>query len=91
MDKRQLANSIWTAANEMRGSLDATDYKDFILGFLFYKYLSDKEVEYFIDNGVPAEELPVELTNASEANPHIYFTNARDNLGYYIAYEDLFE
>ncbi|WP_068169849.1 type I restriction-modification system subunit M [Rothia sp. ND6WE1A] len=91
MDKRQLANSIWTAANEMRGSLDATDYKDFILGFLFYKYLSDKEVEYFIDNGVPAEELPVELTNASEANSHIYFTNARDNLGYYIAYEDLFE
>lgn len=91
MDKRQLANSIWTAANEMRGSLDATDYKDFILGFLFYKYLSDKEVEYFINNGVPAEDLSVELTHASEASPHLYFTNSRDNLGYYIAYEDLFE
>lgn len=91
MDKRQLANSIWSAANEMRGSLDANDYKDFILGFLFYKYLSDKEVEYFISNGAPAEELPVELTHASEANSHLYFKIARDNLGYYIAHDDLFE
>ena len=52
MDKQTLAKIIWESANAMRASgMNAADYKDFILGFIFYKYLSDKEVVYLKKNG----------------------------------------
>ena len=43
MNKQQLANKIWAAANKMRSKIEANEYKDYILGFIFYKFLSDKE------------------------------------------------
>jgi Type I restriction-modification system methyltransferase subunit len=44
MNKQQLASRIWEAANRMRSKIEAHEYKDYILGFIFYKYLSDKEM-----------------------------------------------
>ena len=41
MNKQQLANKIWKSANQMRSKIEANEYKDFILGFMFYKYLSE--------------------------------------------------
>lgn len=46
MNKQQLANKIWESANRMRSKIEANEYKDYILGFIFYKFLSDKEVEF---------------------------------------------
>lgn len=46
MNKQQLAQKIWASANQMRSKIEASEYKDFILGFIFYKYLSDKEIEF---------------------------------------------
>ena len=43
MNKQQLAQKIWASANQMRSKIEASEYKDFILGFIFYKYLSDKQ------------------------------------------------
>ena len=40
MNKQQLANRIWASANNMRNKIDANEYKDYILGFIFYKFLS---------------------------------------------------
>ncbi len=42
MNKQQLAAKIWESANQMRSKIEANEYKDYILGFIFYKYLSDK-------------------------------------------------
>ena len=44
MNKRQLASTIWKSANEMRSKIEANEYKDYILGFIFYRYLSEKEL-----------------------------------------------
>ena len=38
MNKHQLASTIWESANQMRSKIEANEYKDFILGFIFYKY-----------------------------------------------------
>ena len=46
MNKQQLASKIWESANKMRSKIEANEYKDYILGFIFYKFLSDKEVKY---------------------------------------------
>ena len=45
MNKQQLAAKIWESANKMRSKIEANEYKDYILGFIFYKFLSEKEVK----------------------------------------------
>ena len=44
MNKQKLANKIWASANKMRSKIEANEYKDYILGFIFYKFLSEQEV-----------------------------------------------
>ena len=46
MNKQQLASKIWETANNLRSKIKANEYKDYILGFMFYKYLSDNEERY---------------------------------------------
>ena len=41
MNKQQLASKIWESANKMRSKIEANEYKDYLLGIVFYKYLSD--------------------------------------------------
>lgn len=58
MNKQQLAAKIWESANKMRSKIEANDYKDYILGFIFYKFLSEKEVKYLKANDWIDEYLP---------------------------------
>jgi type I restriction enzyme M protein len=58
MNKQQLANKIWASANKMRSKIDANEYKDYILGLIFYKFLSDNEVRYLKRNGFTDSTLP---------------------------------
>ena len=85
MNKQQLAATIWESANQMRSKIEANEYKDFILGFIFYKYLSDKEVRFFKSEGVSEED----IEKLSEANRE-RVAYAQRKLGYFIAYENLF-
>lgn len=61
MNKQQLAARIWESANKMRSKIEANEYKDYILGFIFYKFLSEKEVKYLKENDWTDEYLS-ELT-----------------------------
>lgn len=54
MNKHQLASRIWASAKEIRSKIDANEYKDYILGFIFYKFLSEKEEEYLFKEGFAA-------------------------------------
>ena len=54
----QLKNHVWSAADILRGSIDSSDYKSFILGLLFVKRLSDRfeeEAEKLIARGMPED------------------------------------
>jgi type I restriction enzyme M protein len=44
--KKQLEQQLWNIANTLRGKMDADEFRDYILGFIFYKYLSDKQLQY---------------------------------------------
>ena len=86
MNKQQLASNIWALANELRGKVPAATYKDYMLGFLFYKYLSDKEENYLIQKlDYTKEDLPE--VNEEDNQPN---KNCMDNLGYFISYSNLF-
>jgi type I restriction enzyme M protein len=41
-NQQQLHQTLWNIANDLRGNMDADDFRDYILGFIFYKYLSKK-------------------------------------------------
>ena len=43
LKKSDLYSSLWSSADELRGSMDASQYKDYVLTMLFVKYVSDKE------------------------------------------------
>ncbi len=44
--KKLLQTQLWAIANELRGKMDADEFRDYILGFIFYKYLSEKQYLY---------------------------------------------
>ena len=44
--KKALEQQLWNIANELRGKMDADEFRDYILGFIFYKYLSEKMEDY---------------------------------------------
>lgn len=85
MNKQQLAAKIWESANKMRSKIEANEYKDYILGFMFYKFLSEKELKYLKATGWTDEYLPE--VNESD---HEVATNVKKNIGYFISYENLF-
>ena len=85
MNKHQLASTIWESANQIRSKIEANEYKDFILGFIFYKYLSDKEVQFFEGIGM-TEEMVKQLDDSQKK----YVNHAQRKLGYFIAYDNLF-
>ncbi len=80
MNKQQLASKIWQTANKMRSKIEANDYKDYILGFIFYKYLSDKEVNYLLSHDWEEEDIYTELNDDEEDA----IADLQKNLGYYI-------
>ena len=41
--KQALERQLWNIANDLRGKMDADEFKDYILGFIFYKYLSERQ------------------------------------------------
>ncbi len=52
--KRKLEQKLWDIANTLRGKMDADEFRDYILGFIFYKYLSEKMHRYA--NSILAED-----------------------------------
>ena len=85
MNKQQLAQKIWQSANKMRSKIEANEYKDYILGFIFYKFLSDKETEFLVAQGMTKRE----IKELSEADSKVV-KYIKQNIGYFISYKDLF-
>ena len=54
-EKRQLMQQLWNIANTLRGKMNADEYRDYILGFIFYKYLSEK-LHLYANNKLLAED-----------------------------------
>ncbi len=86
MNKQQLASLIWDSCNDLRGSISAVEYKDVILGLIFYRFVSEKEVMELKKQDWTDEAMAEELNE--EDSETIKW--CQEHLGYYIAYENLF-
>lgn len=85
MNKQQLASKIWDSANKMRSKIEANEYKDYILGFMFYKFLSDKEQAFLEANDFSQADIEVLTEEDTETVEFI-----KNGIGYFIAYDNLF-
>ena len=90
MNKQQLANRIWASANKMRSKIDASEYKDYILGLIFYKFLSDNEVAHLKKSGWTEEDLPDLVENYDDEDMAVTIEDCKNSIGYFIEYKNLF-
>lgn len=61
---QNISDQLWAIANDLRGTMDASSFKDYILPFLFYKYLSLRQEDYLVEGGLVD---PVEGQSVNEA------------------------
>lgn len=86
MNKQELATRIWESANAMRSKIEANEYKDYILGFIFYKFLAEKQEQFLLSSGMSRGEFPELLVEKD----HDTVRFVQDNIGYFISYDNLY-
>ena len=91
--KIKLQAQLWKIADELRGNMNADEFRDYILGFIFYKYLSEKMLVYA--NGILSEDAInyKEIQEATEEG-QAYLDAVRDvsveKIGYFLRPSELF-
>lgn len=92
--QQQLRAQLWNVANTLRGNMSAGDFMYFSLGFIFYKYLSEK-IEKHIDAALVDDEITFKQLwalnddDADELKAEVK-NQCMDNIGYFIEPEFLF-
>ena len=85
-ERAQLHSTIWRIANDLRGSVDGWDFKQYVLGMLFYRYLSERLVKHLSDasSGGNYAALPDSFIDAEGKRDVI------KNLGFFLLPSELF-
>lgn len=91
----EIKRRLWDGANELRGSMDASRYKDYMLGLMFYKFLSDKTLETFKTTAGIGQVTESELVERYIAARNDYGEDLEKMiqgvLGYYVSAEYLYQ
>lgn len=93
--KRQLQQQLWNIANTLRGKMDADEFRDYILGFIFYKYLSEKihftANKILLDSGEDVDYNDVdENSEAGKEIVEAIYEEVVEDLGYFLKPSELF-
>jgi type I restriction enzyme M protein len=91
--KSNLETQLWNIANTLRGKMNADEFRDYILGFIFYKYLSEK-MNLFADDilqpdGIKFKDITPKTEN-SAAFIEAVREDALEKLGYFLSPNELF-
>lgn len=90
-ERAELHRTIWNIANELRGSVDGWDFKSYVLGMLFYRYISENLTSYVNTDEIDAGTVDFNYADLSDAEAE----QARDDLvktkGFFILPSELFE
>lgn len=91
--KKLLEQQLWNIANTLRGKMNADEFRDYILGFIFYKYLAEK-MEIFANSIL--EQDNIQFRNIDENTPEgqefieAIKEESLENLGYFLKPSELF-
>ncbi|WP_458627774.1 type I restriction-modification system subunit M [Winogradskyella sp. PC D3.3] len=91
--KKLLEKQLWAIANLLRGKMDADDYRNYILGFIFFKYLSEK-LHLYANKILAPDGLTYEQLDENSDNGKIYVEAVKKacvkELGYFLKPSELF-
>lgn len=91
MNKQHLAGRIWASANKLRGKIDPNEYKDYILGLIFYKFLSDILVKFLQeDMDIPEDDLKYVVEDFNDPDLANLIHECQKRKGFFIEYKYLF-
>jgi len=92
--KRQLNQQLWNIANTLRGKMDADEFRDYILGFIFYKYLSEK-MEIYANDMLKRDKMNYLDISENTSKGKEYLEAIREEslekLGYFLLPSELFK
>ena len=92
-DKKNLEQQLWNIANTLRGKMSADEFRNYILGFIFYKYLSEKMETYADEilkvDGVSFHSID-ESSSSGEELLEAVREEAIEKLGYFLNPSELF-
>lgn len=91
--KKLLEKQLWAIANLLRGKMDADDYRNYILGFIFFKYLSEK-LHIYANKILEPDNLTYEQLDENSDNGKLYIEAVKKacikELGYFLKPSELF-
>jgi type I restriction enzyme M protein len=88
--KQKLEQQLWNIANELRGKMGADEFRDYILGFIFYKYLSEKQ-HIYANKLLETEKVKDYADVTNEDDIEAIKEESLIKLGYFLRPEELFE
>ena len=88
--QKELNTQLWKIANELRGRMDSNEFKNYMLGFIFYRFISEVFYEE-ATKALKSENISLEEANNDPEIKEALEEEMIDKLGYYIEYPYLFK
>ena len=89
-ERAELHKTIWQIANDLRGSIDGWDFKQYVLGMLFYKFISENLVTYIDKNQKATGDLNFSYENLSDQDAETARNQVVSEKGFFILPSELF-
>ncbi|MBQ6594977.1 MAG: type I restriction-modification system subunit M [Clostridia bacterium] len=86
----ELHRAIWAIADELRGSVDGWDFKNYVLGTMFYRYISENLTAYINENEHKAGDVGFDYARMSDADAEVAREGLIEEKGFFIAPSELF-
>ena len=89
-ERAELHRTIWSIANDLRGSVDGWDFKQYVLGILFYRYISENLTNYINKGEVEAGNLDFNYADLSDEDAIVAKEDLIATKGFFILPSELF-
>ena len=90
-ERAELHRTIWNIANDLRGSVDGWDFKQYVLGMLFYRYISENLTAYINDDEHSAGDITFNYAALADSDAEEARADLVETKGFFILPSELFE
>jgi type I restriction enzyme M protein len=91
IERAELHRAIWQIANDLRGSVDGWDFKQYVLGFLFYRFISENLVNFLNSQELRAGDKNFNYIDLSDKKAEFGRADTVKEKGFYILPSQLFQ
>ena len=91
--RAELHKTIWSIADDLRGSVDGWDFKQYVLGTLFYRFISENLTDYLneMERNAPDGDPQFDYAQLSDENAEFGRADTVDEKGFFILPSELFD